>query len=60
MCGIFGISSKINPEEDYNKIIEDLKYSVSLSESRGSDTFGVSIKTSEENLLFKTSERPTD
>lgn len=59
MCGIFGISNKIDPEKDYSKIIEDLEYLVSLSETRGSDTFGVSIKTAEENLLFKISERPT-
>jgi len=41
MCGIFGISSKINPSEDYDQIIFDLKRLITLSEKRGSDTFGI-------------------
>ena len=59
MCGIFGISSKINPEQDYDKIIFDLKQLVTLSEKRGSDTFGVSIKLPDETLIYKTNEKPT-
>ena len=43
MCGIFGISKKINPTKDYNNIFIDLRTLVKLSESRGSDTFGVSL-----------------
>jgi len=59
MCGIFGISSKINSEQDYDKIIFDLKQLVTLSEKRGSDTFGVSIKLPDETLIYKTNEKPT-
>ena len=59
MCGIFGISSKINPKEDYGKITFDLKQLVTLSEKRGSDTFGISIKLPEETLIYKTNEKPT-
>ena len=59
MCGIFGISSKINPEQDYDKIIFDLKQLVTLSVKRGSDTFGVSIKLPDETLIYKTNEKPT-
>ena len=50
MCGIFGISYKINPKQDYDKIIFDLRQLVTLSEKRGSDTFGISVKLLEETL----------
>ncbi len=59
MCGIFGISYKINPKQDYDKIIFDLRQLVTLSEKRGSDTFGISIKLLEETLIYKTNEKPT-
>ena len=59
MCGIFGISSKIDPKQDYNKINFDLKQLVTLSERRGSDTFGVSIKLLDKTLIYKTNEKPT-
>ena len=59
MCGIFGISKKINASEDYNNIFLDLKTLVSLSEPRGSDTFGVSFKLKDKNILYKLSEKPT-
>ena len=59
MCGIFGISYKINPKQDYDKIIFDLRQLVTLSEKRGSDTFGISVKLLEETLIYKTNEKPT-
>ena len=59
MCGIFGISKKINASEDYNNIFLDIKTLVSLSELRGSDTFGVSFKLKDKNILYKLSEKPT-
>ena len=59
MCGIFGISSKINPSEDYDQIIFDLKRLITLSEKRGSDTFGISIKLLDKTLIYKTNEKPT-
>jgi len=51
MCGIFGISATINPKQDYEKIICDLKKLITLIEKRGSDTFGVSFKLTDETLL---------
>ena len=59
MCGIFGISSTVNPKQDYNKIIFDLKELTTLSEKRGSDTFGISIKLYDQTIIYKTNERPT-
>ena len=59
MCGIFGISYKINPKQDYDKIIFDLRQLVTLSEKRGSDTFGIAVKLLEETLIYKTNEKPT-
>ena len=59
MCGIFGISSAINPNQDYDKIVFDLKQLTILSEKRGSDTFGVSIKLLDQTIIYKTNEKPT-
>jgi len=59
MCGIFGISATINPKQDYDKIIFDLKKLITLSEKRGSDTFGVSFKLTDKTLIYKTNEKPT-
>ena len=59
MCGIFGISATIDPKKDYDKVISDLKQLITLSEKRGSDTFGVSFKLSEKTLIYKTNEKPT-
>ena len=59
MCGIFGISATINPKQDYDKIILDLKKLITLSEMRGSDTFGVSFKLTNKTLIYKTNEKPT-
>ena len=59
MCGIFGISATINPKQDYDKIIFDLKKLITLSEKRGSDTFGVSFKLTDETLIYKKNEKPT-
>ena len=59
MCGIFGISSAINPNQDYDKIVFDLKQLTILSEKRGSDTFGVSIKLFDQTIIYKTNEKPT-
>jgi len=59
MCGIFGISATINPKKDYDKIILDLKKLITLSEMRGSDTFGVSFKLTNKTLIYKTNEKPT-
>ena len=59
MCGIFGISTTINPKQDYDKVNFDLKKLITLSEKRGSDTFGVSFKLADETLIYKTNERPT-
>ena len=56
MCGIFGISATINPKQDYDKIILDLKKLITLSEMRGSDTFGVSFKLTSKTLIYKTNE----
>jgi len=60
MCGIFGISATINPKQDYDKIIFDLKKLITLSEKRGSDTFGVSFKLTDKTLIYKTNEKPTE
>ena len=59
MCGIFGISSAINPNQDYDKIVFDLKQLTILSEKRGSDTFGISIKLFDQTIIYKTNEKPT-
>ena len=54
MCGIFGISYKINPKQDYDKIIFDLRQLVTLSEKRGSDTFGISVKLENKDRMIFT------
>ena len=59
MCGIFGISKKINPSEDYENIFVDLGTLVKLNEPRGSDTFGVSFKLKNKTILYKISEKPS-
>ena len=59
MCGIFGISTTIDPKQDYDKVISDLRKLITLSEKRGSDTFGVSFRLPEEILVYKTNEKPT-
>jgi glucosamine--fructose-6-phosphate aminotransferase (isomerizing) len=59
MCGIFGISTTIDPKLDYDKVISDLRQLITLSEKRGSDTFGVSFRLPEKTLVYKTNEKPT-
>ena len=59
MCGIFGISTTIDPKLDYDKVISDLRQLITLSEKRGSDTFGVSFRLQEKTLVYKTNEKPT-
>ena len=58
MCGIFGISAAVNLQEDYNKIIYDIKKLISLSEKRGSDTFGISFKLEKKTIIYKINEKP--
>ena len=48
MCGIFGISKKNINLEDYDKIIKDVDLYVEYNQKRGSDTFGLSFKSTKE------------
>ena len=59
MCGIFGISSNIDPVKDYDNIFSDIEKFVTLSELRGSDTFGISFKLKKNSILYKISEKPS-
>ena len=59
MCGIFGIAkSQINIKE-YDNILKDIKLYVKYNEIRGSDTFGISFKLENENILYKINEKPS-
>ncbi len=58
MCGIFGISTTVDPERSYEKIIHDIKQFISLSEKRGSDTFGISFKLDKKIIIYKINEKP--
>ena len=59
MCGIFGISTNIDPVKDYENIFSDIEKFVKLSELRGSDTFGISFKLKKNSILYKISEKPS-
>ena len=59
MCGIFGVSSKLSLQNNLDKIKHDINLFTQNSEIRGSDTFGISIKTNNQNCIYKTNEKPT-
>ena len=59
MCGIFGVSSKLSLQNNLDKIKHDINLFTQNSEIRGSDTFGISIKTNKQNCIYKTNEKPT-
>ena len=59
MCGIFGVSSKLSLQNNLDKIKHDINLFIQNSEIRGSDTFGISIKTNNQNCIYKTNEKPT-
>ena len=58
MCGIFGIVS--NSNISLKKIDLDIKNFVKHCESRGSDTFGVSLKINNTNYVFKENQKPSE
>ena len=59
MCGIFGVSSKLSLQNNLDKIKHDINLFIQNSKIRGSDTFGISIKTNNQNCIYKTNEKPT-
>ena len=60
MCGIFGvaINDKSNKFIELKNIKSDFKTLVKLSQKRGSDTFGFSIKYENINKIYKINEAP--
>lgn len=58
MCGIFGFSKKIELEKNFENIFNDIKKIVNLSQTRGSDTFGVSFYNKNKNYVYKINQKP--
>ena len=52
MCGIFGLSKNTVLKNDYDNVLHDVEKFVKLSEKRGSDTFGVSFKLKNLNIIW--------
>ena len=59
MCGIFGLSKNTVLKNDYDNVLHDVEKFVKLSEKRGSDTFGVSFKLKNLNIIYKINEKPS-
>ena len=57
MCGIFGFSKKIELE-NFENIFNDIKKIVNLSQTRGSDTFGISFYNKNKNFVYKINQKP--
>ena len=58
MCGIFGFSKKIELEKNFENIFNDIKKIVNLSQTRGSDTFGISFYNKNKNFVYKINQKP--
>ena len=58
MCGIFGISFNTNNSNDVSFLSKDINYLITKSQKRGSDTFGIYIKDSDNNSVFKINQEP--
>jgi len=61
MCGIFGISAKLEGTESkkIKLITSDLRELAKISEKRGSDTFGFVLKFNSKNFLYKINQEPS-
>ena len=60
MCGIFGISQSNLNLNNFDNILKDIEIYVDSSQTRGSDTFGLSFKLDNEIVLFKANEKPSE
>ena len=58
MCGIFGISFNVNNSNEVSFLSKDINYLIKKSQKRGSDTFGIYIKDSDNNSVFKINQEP--
>ena len=58
MCGIFGISFNVNNSNEVSFLSKDINYLIKKRKKRGSDTFGIYIKDSDNNSVFKINQEP--
>ena len=58
MCGIFGISTTVDPEQSYEKIIHDIQQFISLREKSGAGTVGISFNLDEKIVIYAINEKP--
>ena len=60
MCGIFGFSYSDEKDSiDLSKIESDIKLFTKLNKIRGSDTFGTSFCSKDENFVYKVNTDPS-